>query len=87
MDFMDFYDLAVYCNTTFKGNYTQREIVENAYTYFTEYRISVFFDEPTATINTICDMLANDGSEESNDYLNKIIDGIHGCFVVSGVKK
>ena len=77
MDFMDFYDFSVYCNTAFKGNYTQREIVENAYTYFVEYNESVKIGQPTDIINIMCDMLANDGSEESDYYLNKIIDGIH----------
>lgn len=77
MDFMDFYDLAVYCNTAFKGNFTPREIAENAYDYFVEYNESVENGEPTDIINTICDMLSNDGSEESDYYLNRIIDGIH----------
>lgn len=77
MEFMDFYDLSVYCDETFNGNYTQKEIVENAYTYFVEYNESVKNGQPTDIINTICDMLANDNSEESNDYLDRIIDGIN----------
>ena len=76
MEFMDFYDLSVYCNDTFKGCYTQKEIVENAYTYYVEFNESVKTGEPTDIINTICDMLANDDSEESDYYLNNIIDGI-----------
>lgn len=76
MDFMDFYDLSVYCNETFKGNYTQREIVQNAYDYYDEFNESVKTGEPTDIINILCDMLANNSCEESEYYLNKIIDGI-----------
>lgn len=37
LDYSFFYDLAKYCNDTWKGCFTEKEIAENAYEYLVSY--------------------------------------------------
>lgn len=78
MNFMDFYDLAVYANEAWKGAYSQREIVENAYTYWGDYLTSQDKCEPNANMREILKRLDEDGGDEALYYVSQIRKGIGG---------
>ena len=80
MNFMDFYDLAVYANEAWKGAYSQREIVENAYTYWGDYLTSQDKCEPIASMIEILKRLNADADEnvEALYYSIRIRRGIGG---------
>ena len=70
MTFLDFYDLAVYGNENWKGNYTAREVASNAYDYLLAYE-----NGDKYTLNELCRLLEEDGSEECQIWLNQIKKG------------
>ena len=67
MEYEDFYDLAVYGNENWKGSYTQKEIACNAYNYLIAYE-----NADKYTMNELCMLLEEDGSEECEHWLDKI---------------
>lgn len=71
MDYLDFFDVALYGNTMWKGNFTTREVAQNAYDYKVEYDASMEKFEPTETMRNLCELLAEDiyeGKEIMADF-------------------
>lgn len=60
MDYSQFYDIAVFGNENWKGNFTPREIADNAYTYKVEYDLSIEQGKPTRTMIELCKLIVED---------------------------
>lgn len=71
MNYGDFYDIAEYGNENWKGNFTPKEIAENAYEYLEEFRESIG-NRITHTIQDLLELLDEDGSETALEYANMI---------------
>lgn len=73
LDYSFFYDLAKYCNDTWKGCFTEKEIAENAYEYLVSYEDSIKDGTPNYNIQSLIhnlqDDVENDPDSESSDYL------------------
>lgn len=78
MEFMDFYDLAEYANAEWKGNFAQREIVNNAHVYWSEFLVSAEEGKPTIIIVGLLNLLDDDGSDEAMYYAEQIRKEIGG---------
>ena len=75
-----FYDLAVYANENWKGNFTPKEIAVNAYLYTCDCQCSTF-EEPVGSMFTLLRNLGedyNNGSEEEDYYLTQLIEYLNG---------
>lgn len=72
MEFKDFYDIAEYGNTAWKGSFTPREIAENAYDYLCEFEASKKSGSPTVIIKELANLLFHDGTEEALSWLYQI---------------
>lgn len=69
MDYLDFYDIAVYGNENWKGNFTPREIADNAYEYKFEYDLSIDQGKPTRTMVALCNLIYEDlGGKMPDDF-------------------
>jgi hypothetical protein len=64
MDYGDFYDLAKYGNTWWKGSYTEKEVACNAYDYFEEYMVTKQKMEPTPVMVDLCRLIETDLGRE-----------------------
>lgn len=73
MDYSDFYDVAVYGNSMWKGGYTQKEISCNAYNYLCEFNVSNKKGNPTNFMQELCKLLIGDETEEAKDFLMEIM--------------
>ena len=60
MEYSDFYDIAEYGNENWKGNFTPREIANNAYDYLCEYQASKIKGKPTRTMTELCKLICED---------------------------
>lgn len=75
MEYSDFYDLAVYANDTWKGNFSQKEIATNAYNYLMDFEYSKAKGTVMSTIQKLIDLLLDDwyndsdGNTEVEDWL------------------
>ena len=73
LDYSFFYDLAKYCNDTWKGCFTEKEIAENAYEYLVSYEDSIKDGTPNYNIQSLIHNLQedveSDPKSESSDYL------------------
>ena len=73
LDYSFFYDLAKYCNDTWKGCFTEKEIAENEYEYLVSYEDSIKDGTPNYNIQSLIhnlqDDVENDPDSESSDYL------------------
>lgn len=73
LEYEDFYDIAVYANENWKGNYTEKEIAINAYIYYADFQWSKENDYEYSSIKTLIDNLCEDArnlKKDSEDYLN-----------------
>ena len=77
MEYADFYDIAEYGNENWKGYFTPREIANNAYDYLCEFQASNANNEPTEIINTLCSLLAEDGSDDCKVWLREIAEELN----------
>ena len=64
MEYLDFYDIAVYGNEVGKGKFTQREIAANAYEYLCEFEDSKAKKRLNNAMLVLVELLNQDGSEE-----------------------
>lgn len=75
MEYSDFYDLAVYANDTWKGNFSQKEIATNAYNYLMDFEYSKAKGTVVSTIQELIELLLDDwyndpeGKTEVEDWL------------------
>ena len=60
LDYADFYNIAEYGNENWKGNFSQREIANNAYDYKVEYDYSIKQGKPTHTMIELCKLICED---------------------------
>lgn len=65
--YSDFYDIAKYGNDNWKGNFTEKEVANNAYDYIMEYSYSLKFHKMTNTIKTLTELLTEDMKVSGND--------------------
>lgn len=72
MTYGDFYDIAEYGNKNWKGNFTPKEIAENAYEYLCEFYASLEHTRVTSAIQELLQLLDEDGSNEALEYANAI---------------
>ena len=77
MEYSDFYDLAEYGNTNWKGSFTPKEIACNAYDYLLEFKESCKQHKATRTIQELLKLLKDDNSEESLLWAERIENTIH----------
>ena len=66
LTYEDFYDIAEYGNSNWKGSFTPREIACNAYDYKVEYDYSKEHNKPTHTMIELCKLICEDMDYE--DY-------------------
>lgn len=80
MTYSDFYDIAVYGNGSWKGNFTDKEIAENAFEYFAAFEES---KKSNSLEEIIASLVANltedvrscpDSSEEAKEWLAMICE-------------
>lgn len=72
MEYADFYDLAVYANETWKGNFLQKEIACNAYNYLMDFEYSKVKGTVVSTIQELIDLLLDDWYSTENDLETEI---------------
>lgn len=76
MEYANFYDIAEYGNANWKGNFSPREIAINAYDYLCEFEISKKYHLPTLVIQELLKLLKEDGSEETKNWYDQILNEI-----------
>lgn len=72
MTYSDFYDIAEYGNENWKGNFTPKEIAENAYDYLCEFQESMESIRVTPVIQELLRLLDEDRSEAALYYANML---------------
>ena len=60
LDYADFYNIAEYGNENWTGNFSPREIANNAYDYKVEYDYSIKQGKPTRTMIELCKFICED---------------------------
>ena len=60
MGYDDFYLIAEYGSENWKGNFSPREIANNAYDYLCEYQASKIKGKPTRTMIELCKLICED---------------------------
>lgn len=68
----DFIEIAEYANTNWKGNFSEREITENAIMLFEDFNCSFESEIISESIKTLLENLDEDDYEESFHYANMI---------------
>ena len=71
MDYLDFYDLAMYANENWRGGFSERETAENAYIYKVEFD-GLGTDSPV--IQSLLEQLKEDNTEEALEWSERIED-------------
>ena len=75
MEYGDFYDIAVYANDNWKGNFSQKEIATNAYNYLVDFEYSDINATVEPAIQDLIELLLDDwyndseGKTEVEDWL------------------
>ena len=69
MEFLDFYNIAEYGNKQWKGAYSQKEVEQNAYDYYTDFLACLDEGQLTPVIKELARLLADDGSDEAKYWL------------------
>ena len=69
LDYADFYNIAEYGNENWKGNFSPREIANNAYDYNVEYDYSINQGKPTHTMIELCKLICEDMGKEIENIL------------------
>jgi hypothetical protein len=72
MEYGDFYDLAEYANESWNGSYTEKEVAENAYDYYSDFLWSKRNETVVDTIRELLEMLNEDNSEDCVYWANEI---------------
>lgn len=76
MEYGFWYDVAEYGNKAWNGKFTEREIAENAFEYWCEWKSTLDSDKVTANLDTLMHQLHEDycnGSAEALEFLDAII--------------
>ena len=78
MEYLDFYDIAVYRNGECRGKFTQREIAANAYEYLCEFEDSKAKKRLNSTMLDLVDLLMQDEGDECVEWATRILTEING---------
>ena len=73
MTYNDFYDIAVYGNYAWNGQYTLKEIACNAYNYMCDFLASKKQGEFTEMTKELYHLLLQDGSEQCIDWSDQLL--------------
>ena len=76
MDYGFFYDIANYGNENWKGNFSHKEIAQNAYDYLYEYEESKANGKVTHTISELLTLLDEDNNEQAKEFANRIRESL-----------
>lgn len=60
LSYLNFYDIAEYGNEHWKGNFSPREIADNAHDYKTDYDCAIADDKPNTTMIELCKLICED---------------------------
>lgn len=60
LDYVNFYDIAEYGNEHWKGNFSPREVADNAYNYKTDYDFSIAEESVSPTMIALCELICED---------------------------
>lgn len=60
LGYLNFYDIAEYGNEHWKGNFSPREIADNAYIYKADYEYAIEKEKPNATMIELCKLICED---------------------------
>ena len=74
MELKDFLRIAEYGNANWKGSFTEEEVRQNAEDYYAEWKASKEKGKATHTMEELCKLLIEDESEESEDFLDAILE-------------
>lgn len=74
MTYSDFYDITVYGNDNWKGNFTEKEVAEMAYEYTVAFEESKASEDADATIVSLIERLGEDNCEEAKEWLRMIAE-------------
>ena len=66
MEYSDFYDIAVYANDNWKGNFSQKETACNAFDYYMDFEYSKVKGVVTEIIQQLIELLLDDWYNDSN---------------------
>lgn len=69
LDYVNFYDIAEYGNEHWKGNFSSREIADNAYNYKTDYDFSIAEESVSPTMIELCKLICKDRNIPVSKYL------------------
>lgn len=71
LEYSDFYDIAEYGNEAWNGSFSKKEVAENAYVYYSDFKWSKENNYEQSSIKTLIDNLYEDIrnlSEYDDDY-------------------
>lgn len=75
----DFLDLAQYANEKWKGNYSPREVIENASIYYSDYMYALKTDHISSTIEYLIENLREDiRSGETRENVKRWLAELEG---------
>lgn len=72
LDYKFWYEVSTYGNAHWKGSFTPAEVAENAHNYTCEFQACFMCDVPNETIAALCDLLADDSTEEAWEFWKMI---------------
>lgn len=73
LEYEDFYDIAAYGNENWKGGYTPKEVAQNAYDYYSDFKVSKESGIVMHSISKLIELLAEDGSEDAKYWFDCLI--------------
>ena len=73
LEYGDFYDIAAYGNENWKGSYTPKEVAQNAYDYYSDFKASKESGFVMYSISKLIELLAKDGSEDAKYWFDCLI--------------
>jgi hypothetical protein len=73
LEYEDFYDIAAYGNENWKGSYTPKEVAQNAYDYYSDFKASKESGIVMHSISKLIELLAEDGSEDAKYWFDCLI--------------
>lgn len=79
MKLKDFLRIAEYGNIAWKGSFTKEEVKQNAEDYYAEFNYSKTQGKLTYTMEELCKLLKEDGTEECLEWAERITREINGC--------
>ena len=73
LEYGDFYDIAAYGNENWKGGYTPKEVAQNAYDYYSDFKASKENGIVMHSISKLIELLAEDESEDANHISDIVV--------------